>query len=339
MRDACRDTRFESRTGVAWRRSRRRAFTLIELLVALGVIGVLIGILVPALSGALGAARDVKCIANLKQISLAWIVFGNEHGRFPSGDPKYFDIEGTDGEVLATALTYQSVELTRDWGGVDWFSDDTPLPFDDARRLINPYLGSDSQDLSTLSEIFLCPRDNGLIEDRGPWFTPRFVDAIEYRWGAKAGTTNMVALSKAPNPGDTIYSVSGTSYRANDWIWAPIGNKFGWDAPDQISRGQATTGANRPIDVEEPSEFVVVGDWGSMVASRLPHGSPRISYHYGWWHGMDACNIAFFDGSARRTEIQPGYGATHDYTFYFDRTKHVGSRLVAWVGRYLSEHQ
>ncbi|MEO1008794.1 MAG: prepilin-type N-terminal cleavage/methylation domain-containing protein [Planctomycetota bacterium] len=48
----------------------RRGFTLIELLVVIGVIVVLIGILVPTLSGARESARRTRCLVNLQQIGV-----------------------------------------------------------------------------------------------------------------------------------------------------------------------------------------------------------------------------------------------------------------------------
>ena len=49
----------------------RRAFTLVEMLVVIAIIGILISLLLPALSRARESSRKLKCASNLKQVALA----------------------------------------------------------------------------------------------------------------------------------------------------------------------------------------------------------------------------------------------------------------------------
>src|SRR5688500_5609994 len=60
-------------------RGRRGAFTLVELLVVIGIIGVLVGLLMPALSGARRAARDVACLSNLRSVGQAFQLYSNQY--------------------------------------------------------------------------------------------------------------------------------------------------------------------------------------------------------------------------------------------------------------------
>jgi len=274
----------------------RRAFTLVELLVVIGIIAILIGLLMPALSRARESAKTSACLSNLRQLGQAMQAYANDwHGFIvPAG---YRDAAANTLENWATILVNQKFVTVRRYNTLS-------APVGDNSVLLCPGGVMDKYYLSTA-------------------MTPATPSSMLDQFGAAPWRVQSQGLLANQQIVDTWYGINSVSYDPKD---IGIPGRTDWEQIPchRIPRDQKLSDFTlyKLTKIRKPSDVVFLFDGiYDNIATVTP---ARINARHG---NRTQTNMLLFDGHAEtvRTKELPQTVAD-----FFDKTTLAKYPRVKW---------
>ena len=182
----------------------QRAFTLIELLVVIGIIGVLAGLLLPALHRAKGKAVGLQCLNNNRQLIQAWMMFaGDNNDELPT------NFDGMDGLGVFTNWVGGTMAIPNE-------ATNTALLLDVNRSLLARY--------TRAASIYKCPSDRSRnvrsMSMNNRMNSTRFKGTPVFTGGAGTNYATFRRLGDIRKPADIFVFLDERSDTINDGYFA-----------------------------------------------------------------------------------------------------------------------
>jgi prepilin-type N-terminal cleavage/methylation domain-containing protein/prepilin-type processing-associated H-X9-DG protein len=271
----------------------RRAFTLVELLVVIGIIAVLIGILLPVLTGVQSRGRDIKCQSNLRQIVQALHGYATENkGSMPFGfywdpsEPGTWNPVGSDERFVSWASQVGKY-VTRGASGANDNENFPPVLKCPEAELVYPHTVSYVMNMivgvSPWDELVVAPPPTAQMKP--PLITLMLKDtALVWDTAIQRGWENNVGFLLGAD-------IDGQRF----WDGAKSPQKRYYSVVDAFGRiGPGIFGQNRTVQI----------DGGGWRWYNIDPGEPK---HFPYQGNLrfrhvkgTTCNAAFADGSVRQ---------------------------------------
>jgi prepilin-type processing-associated H-X9-DG protein len=250
-------------------------------MLVLAIVGVLVGLLLPALSAAREAARRHSCCNNLMQFGIALHSYDSVHETLPSG------VVSESNPVL---------DLPRGYG-FGWMTQ--ILPYFEMRNVYNHFnlqVGLyDTPNFTTRTSLipsFLCPSDLGSARDPNRIAMNSYV-GVHHDIEAPIAADNhgVLFLNSHVRYDDVTDGISLTLF-VGETIHDGLG--LGWASGTRASlRNTGLTAGSGPLGVLGPS-----GAGGTTVGGQGGPASPLFVGGFTSAH-PGVCNVAMGDGSVR----------------------------------------
>lgn len=203
-----------------------RGFTLIELLVVIAVIAVLMAILMPALNRAREQGQRSACLGNLKNLTLAWIMYADDNDdKIVNGDSGEYGMESTNGPYW----------VRRDY-------ETSMTEYNKTQAIMNGALYSYAKTV----KVYKCPNVTRKAADyygqiSPPVRTYAIADSMNCKGWSQMSTTPLKRRLQIKNSANRMVFVDdgGTAPSAMGG-WTVYNNQWQWWDPPPVRHGEGT---------------------------------------------------------------------------------------------------
>ena len=274
-------------------------FTLIELLVVIAIIALLIGILLPALSGAREAGRTLVCASQMRQIATGWHLYANENDdtSVPAQPGRYADTADNLYD-LGNGKHYRPrwYAVLGAVGGFDAYSQPSTDP---AREHSIEVDGSG---------VYLCPNASDWTSSRnfGYGYNHQFLGNTRFR------------QNDNPSSGLINFPVRASSLHASMTVMASDSLGTAAGKPEADRTPNRADGTRDPARLAEgghgyaldPPRMIADGDYADIRSRAPQHRSAPHERHRG------QANFSYCDGHVETaTATDMGYAKRGDGSF------------------------